>query len=748
MHQPSPLVLFSLLLALGTSCSSSPPDAVSATGAVHLAASSRQALSSSEISRVTVTSSAADMPSITIDLVQMDGVWGGVIGNIPVGAQRIFHAQAFDSAGSLQYEGHAENVTVVADEVTLVTLTLQEVAPPTPYENQAPLIDSVVAAPLGVEPGGSITLVASAHDPNPGDMLVYAWTAGAGGFSAPSEESTTWSAPSQAGPVTLTLTVIDDRGAASSVSLTVNVSAREGGAELDVRFNSHPVVVLLTSSQSNLQVGQSTVLTVSAADSDGDELSYEWSASCAGNLEGADTSAAHFTPTSLPASACNNCQLRVLVSDGRGGQTVATLSLCVAEANAVHLPPVVVRSYQSSLTARAGQQLTFEVVARDPGASLLAFTWSAVEGALGPSVDSSTTSRVTWTAPACASDGTSLSLSATVTNGFGLTASRTFSVSGLPACSPSGTWAYAGPMVEPRIYHSATLLPSGKVLATGGNGAGGNKVTAELYDPATGTWTDTGSMRIQRVTHSATLLPSGKVLVTGGHHTLTLAELYDPVSGTWASAGSTSVARENVNATLLPSGRVLVTGGASMVAEVYDPIAGTWTPTGALSLSRYGHSATLLPSGKVLVVGSSGAGGNTAEVYDPATGTWAPIGSLSFPRGYGHRATLLPSGKVLVTGGSSGGGNTAELYDPATGTWAPTGSMSVARYGHSAMLLPSGKVLVVGSSGDGWDTAELYDPTTGTWSPTMNSSQSGHTSTLLPFGKVLIVSRNPALYTP
>ncbi len=79
----------------------------------------------------------------------------------------------------------------------------------------------------------------------------------------------------------------------------------------------------------------------------------------------------------------------------------------------------------------------------------------------------------------------------------------------------SGTWAATGPMAAARAQHTATLLPNGKVLVSGGYN-GSPPASAELYDPATGVWTTTGSLATGRYAHTATLLPSGKVLVGGG----------------------------------------------------------------------------------------------------------------------------------------------------------------------------------------------------------------------------------------
>ena len=54
--------------------------------------------------------------------------------------------------------------------------------------------------------------------------------------------------------------------------------------------------------------------------------------------------------------------------------------------------------------------------------------------------------------------------------------------------------------------HTATLLPSGKVLVAAGLGNGNDLSSAELYDPTTGSWSSTASLETARRYHTATLL--------------------------------------------------------------------------------------------------------------------------------------------------------------------------------------------------------------------------------------------------
>jgi hypothetical protein len=90
----------------------------------------------------------------------------------------------------------------------------------------------------------------------------------------------------------------------------------------------------------------------------------------------------------------------------------------------------------------------------------------------------------------------------------------------LGAATPSWNW---GPnMSQPRIEMSATILPNGKILATGGSLNDEDTTTAslnaDLYDPATNTFSSAGANSYARLYHSVSLLlPDGTVWLAGGN---------------------------------------------------------------------------------------------------------------------------------------------------------------------------------------------------------------------------------------
>jgi len=332
----------------------------------------------------------------------------------------------------------------------------------------------------------------------------------------------------------------------------------------------------------------------------------------------------------------------------------------------------------------------------------------------------------------------------------------------------TGDFTPSGALAEPRVDHTATLLPDGRVLVTGGAvfDRPASLTTAEVWDPQTASFRSTNALAEGREGHTATLLPDGRVLVIGGTccgRNADITEMWDPV--TEALREATPLVKGRIQgghtATLLADGRVLVIGGDDhrsrnlKLAEVWDPVTETFGEAGRMAKVRSGHTATLLSDGRVLVIGGSPGTDNRklarAEAWDPASESFSPAGALVAPRG-GHTATALPDGRVLVVGGIDAMNDvlaSAEVWNPATETFREAGDLAEARLGHTATLLPDGRVLVIaGNSGvlgiSALRSAEVWDPATESFSPASSLAEGrrSHTATLLPDGRVLIVAGN------
>jgi hypothetical protein len=321
-------------------------------------------------------------------------------------------------------------------------------------------------------------------------------------------------------------------------------------------------------------------------------------------------------------------------------------------------------------------------------------------------------------------------------------------------------WSPTSSMTDPvnggRCHFALSVLPTGKVLASGG-GITSFTQTCEIYDPSDGEWAVRPVLKTGRAFHTVTPLPivpttncSTNVLIAGGETSggaEASCELYNYSLEHVSTTGPFNEARSHHTTVLLHSGQVLAAGGkdgsALSSSELFDVGNEAWTYTpGVMAGARYNHTATLLKNGNVLVTGGESTPGSnlsSCEVY--SGGNWTPAGDMSTARTH-HSAVILLNGDVLVIGGKTATGATGEceIWD-GTG-WSGATSLGTGRYWHTAVLLQSGKVLVIGGTADGstpMTSCEIYSPGTDIWSSetSLHEARYAHNSTLLYSGLIL-----------
>ena len=279
----------------------------------------------------------------------------------------------------------------------------------------------------------------------------------------------------------------------------------------------------------------------------------------------------------------------------------------------------------------------------------------------------------------------------------------------------------AAPMASARAVHTATLLGDGRVLIVGGCSTRGCELRAgaatraEIYDPKRGRFVLTGRLSEWRDDHTATRLPDGRVLVTGGWGeggVLTSSETFDPRTGRFSRGPEMASPRAGATATLLSDGRVLLAGGftdnrpTTASAEVYA--RNRFLTVGPMVAPRGAHVAALLPDGRVLLAGGLSRGRVVAstEFFDPRTGRFESGPPMSVPR-YKAAAVELADGRVLVIGGAADDEGlrtyaTTELYDPRRNRFLPGPRMRSPRYKITGAVarVAGGDVVVAGGAAD------------------------------------------------
>lgn len=360
--------------------------------------------------------------AITQELSGEGTRWRGLVRGVPSGGDATLRATVLDARGTEVAWGEVAQVALARYRPALVVLVPRAPSSDEPSGNAAPFIDAVVASDAVARPGVALALRAVASDPNPGAVLTYAWRATGGSFSDATVAAPEWTAPAEQGAVTLTLQVTDARGAAATLDFSVTVGGEDAG---QAAFNRWPSLTELVAQPApEVHEGSPVALQATGVDDDGDALTYAWEASCEGRFDDASAARASFTPTALPAGACNNCRLTLSVSDGFGGQREGTVDLCVVR----KLPPVLVSTSQSAPDARAAELVRLSATAQDPQGEPLTFAWAADTGLLGEPVRAGGSGAVDWTALSCLPADVVPTVRLTVTNASGLSVTHTFTV--------------------------------------------------------------------------------------------------------------------------------------------------------------------------------------------------------------------------------------------------------------------------------------------------------------------------------
>ena len=200
-----------------------------------------------------------------------------------------------------------------------------------------------------------------------------------------------------------------------------------------------------------------------------------------------------------------------------------------------------------------------------------------------------------------------------------------------------------------RIGHTTTMLDDGRVLIVGGAKFQAGKTgditdpddvaevlsSIEIYDPTTGVFINRGALTTPRAFHTATRLPDGKILISGGMNTsnsvVASFELFDPdfdqvatlsVSLRSPRAGHTGTLLDDNGNILLAGGFQVQNGSFTAVGDVEVlclDVYGCAQPNGdpvvfvdALNEPRYFHTATSVvvgPTGEndvVVLIGGEG----------------------------------------------------------------------------------------------------------------------------------------------
>ncbi|MEM7275587.1 MAG: DUF4214 domain-containing protein [Actinomycetota bacterium] len=238
------------------------------------------------------------------------------------------------------------------------------------------------------------------------------------------------------------------------------------------------------------------------------------------------------------------------------------------------------------------------------------------------------------------------------------------------------------PVGQRGIYTTAVMFEPGKILWFGGDDT--TAVVIDVTGGGTPVVTESGDLSGVRHWVNGTLLPDGRVLATGGsvkessvynadpintYGSSYSAEIWDPATGQWTIGANAAVPRlYHSTALLLPDGRILSAGGGApgpiinTNAEIYSPdylVAANGQATPRLSID--GLSDTAVSAGQRINVAVS-------SESDVVRATLVQTGSVTHSFNMTQRFVEL-----AVDGGADGGDDIVTVSLPVNDAEVPPG---------------------------------------------------------------------------
>ncbi len=269
-----------------------------------------------------------------------------------------------------------DQVTITVTDVPANATLAADTRDVQPADSTAAIRNNPPIASAGddrtIPEGQTVTLNATASDPDTGDTLTYRWSHDSGlpvTLANPAALSTTFTAPqvNSTTPITLALSVTDSHNATTADTVTITIT--------DVPPPNSPPTASAGDDQT-IQEGDTVTLTGTASDPDtGDTLTYRWSHDSSLPIILANPAALSTTFTAPQVNSTTPITLALSVTDNHNATAADQVTITVTDVPPPNSPPTA--SAGDDRTVQEGDTVTLTGTASDPDTGdTLTYRWS------------------------------------------------------------------------------------------------------------------------------------------------------------------------------------------------------------------------------------------------------------------------------------------------------------------------------------------------------------------------------------